>query len=338
MPTRTTRRHPKGRLLSAYLHAIGTAVPEHDIHARLHRLGARRGWPIRARRAAVRPDGRRARASRTAGRCCRPAPTADRRSGPAASTPAIRCPAPAARMAALCRSRARIWRWRRSSARRAGRARRHHAISSSRAAPASSRPGIDQIIAARLGLAPSVERLLIGFMGCYAAVAALRSARHIVRSEPDARVLVVTVELSTLHLQPDDRDRAAAGDAPVRRRRGGGAGHRRAAAASRSAQPFAATLPDSADADPLGHRRHGLRDAPVGRGAGADRARRWPIPAFAARGDRRRDAARSTAGRSMPAGARSSMRSSTRWRSIRRGARRLARGAGARTATCRRRR
>ena len=62
-------------------------------------------------------------------------------------------------------------------------------------------PGIDQIIAARLGLAASVERLLIGFMGCYAAVAALRSARHIVRSQPEARVLVLTIELSTLHLQ-----------------------------------------------------------------------------------------------------------------------------------------
>lgn len=63
-------------------------------------------------------------------------------------------------------------------------------------------PGIDQIIARRLGLAGSIERLLIGFMGCYAAVTALRTARHIVRSDPDARVLVVTVELSTLHLQP----------------------------------------------------------------------------------------------------------------------------------------
>jgi alpha-pyrone synthase len=61
-------------------------------------------------------------------------------------------------------------------------------------------PGIDQIIAARLGLSPSVERLLIGFMGCYAAVTALRSAWHIVRSQPEARVLVVTVELSSLHL------------------------------------------------------------------------------------------------------------------------------------------
>ncbi len=62
-------------------------------------------------------------------------------------------------------------------------------------------PGIDQIIARKIGLSSSVERLLIGFMGCYAAIVALRSARHIVRSDPDARVLVVTVELSTLHLQ-----------------------------------------------------------------------------------------------------------------------------------------
>lgn len=64
-------------------------------------------------------------------------------------------------------------------------------------------PGIDQILCARLGLVASVERTLIGFMGCYAAVTALKTARHIVRSEPLARVLVVTVELSTLHLQPD---------------------------------------------------------------------------------------------------------------------------------------
>jgi alpha-pyrone synthase len=64
-------------------------------------------------------------------------------------------------------------------------------------------PGIDQILARRLGLSPQVERTLIGFMGCYAAVTALRTAWHIVRSQPDARVLVVTVELCSLHLQPE---------------------------------------------------------------------------------------------------------------------------------------
>lgn len=62
-------------------------------------------------------------------------------------------------------------------------------------------PGIDQLIARDLGLTDDVERTLIGFMGCYAAISALRTAYHIVRSTPGARVLVVTVELSTLHLQ-----------------------------------------------------------------------------------------------------------------------------------------
>ena len=63
-------------------------------------------------------------------------------------------------------------------------------------------PGIDQIIADALGIA-GVERTLVGFMGCYAAVTALRTARHIVRSEPAAKVLVIAVELSSLHLQPE---------------------------------------------------------------------------------------------------------------------------------------
>ncbi len=65
-------------------------------------------------------------------------------------------------------------------------------------------PGIDQIIARELGLPGTVERTLIGFMGCYAAVAALRTAHHIARSDPRARILVVAVELSTLHLQDVD--------------------------------------------------------------------------------------------------------------------------------------
>ncbi|HYN45459.1 MAG TPA: type III polyketide synthase [Allosphingosinicella sp.] len=61
-------------------------------------------------------------------------------------------------------------------------------------------PGVDQIIARELGM-PGVERTLVGYMGCYAAVSALRTAYHIVRSEPEARVLAVTVELCSLHLQ-----------------------------------------------------------------------------------------------------------------------------------------
>ncbi len=64
-----------------------------------------------------------------------------------------------------------------------------------------SAPGLDLQIARRLGLRADVERTLVGFMGCAAAVPALRAARHIVRSEPCARVLVVCCELSSLHLQ-----------------------------------------------------------------------------------------------------------------------------------------
>ena len=62
-------------------------------------------------------------------------------------------------------------------------------------------PGLDQAIVERAGLDPGVERTVVGFMGCYAAVNSLRLAHHIVRSEPAARVLVVNLELCTLHFQ-----------------------------------------------------------------------------------------------------------------------------------------
>lgn len=64
-----------------------------------------------------------------------------------------------------------------------------------------SAPGIDHEVVAQCGLPDGVERTMIGFMGCFAAINALRLARHIVRSEPEARVLVLCVELCTLHLQ-----------------------------------------------------------------------------------------------------------------------------------------
>jgi predicted naringenin-chalcone synthase len=62
-------------------------------------------------------------------------------------------------------------------------------------------PGVDLALIERLALGPRTERTMVGFMGCYAAINALRLARHIVRSEPEARVLVVCLELCTLHLQ-----------------------------------------------------------------------------------------------------------------------------------------
>jgi alpha-pyrone synthase len=62
-------------------------------------------------------------------------------------------------------------------------------------------PGVDLALVERLALDPGLERTTVGFMGCHAAINALRLARHIVRSEPDARVLVICLELCTLHLQ-----------------------------------------------------------------------------------------------------------------------------------------
>ncbi len=62
-------------------------------------------------------------------------------------------------------------------------------------------PGLDLELIDRLALSRRIERTSIGFMGCYAAINALRLARHVVRSEPDARVLIVSLELCTLHLQ-----------------------------------------------------------------------------------------------------------------------------------------
>jgi alpha-pyrone synthase len=62
-------------------------------------------------------------------------------------------------------------------------------------------PGIDIEIIEHYKLKSSVERTIIGFMGCYAAINALKAAHHIVRSEKSANVLIVNIELCTLHLQ-----------------------------------------------------------------------------------------------------------------------------------------
>ncbi len=62
-------------------------------------------------------------------------------------------------------------------------------------------PGLDFDILDHLGLDTTVERTVIGFMGCYAAINGLKQARHIVRSEPTAKVLMVNLELCTLHFQ-----------------------------------------------------------------------------------------------------------------------------------------
>ncbi len=64
-----------------------------------------------------------------------------------------------------------------------------------------SAPGVDLELVERCGLKSTVERTMIGFMGCYAAINALKIARHIIRSEPQSKVLVISLELCTLHMK-----------------------------------------------------------------------------------------------------------------------------------------
>ncbi|MHA7175720.1 type III polyketide synthase [Arthrobacter sp. Sr24] len=62
-------------------------------------------------------------------------------------------------------------------------------------------PGPDYKIVRALGLNPSVQRYHLGFMGCYAAFPALRAAKSFCEADPNAVVLVVSVELCSLHVR-----------------------------------------------------------------------------------------------------------------------------------------
>ena len=63
-------------------------------------------------------------------------------------------------------------------------------------------PGLDIAISDQLNLSPNVERIQIGFMGCSALFNAWRTAAAIVSGAPEARVLIVCVEVCSIHLQP----------------------------------------------------------------------------------------------------------------------------------------
>ena len=62
-------------------------------------------------------------------------------------------------------------------------------------------PGLDVDLVERLGLAPTVRRTVVGFMGCFGAIIGLRSALGVTRAEPGAIGLVVCLELCSLHLR-----------------------------------------------------------------------------------------------------------------------------------------
>lgn len=64
-----------------------------------------------------------------------------------------------------------------------------------------SAPGLDIQLIQQLSLPTDIQRSAINFMGCYAGIHALKQADAICKSTPAARVLIVDVELCTLHFQ-----------------------------------------------------------------------------------------------------------------------------------------
>lgn len=64
-----------------------------------------------------------------------------------------------------------------------------------------SAPGLDLELIELLDLPKNIYRSSINFMGCYAAIHALKMANAICQSESNARVMIVCTELCTLHFQ-----------------------------------------------------------------------------------------------------------------------------------------
>ncbi|MDX9975696.1 MAG: type III polyketide synthase [FCB group bacterium] len=60
-------------------------------------------------------------------------------------------------------------------------------------------PGVDIAIIKQLGLASTVQRTHVGFMGCHGALNGLRVARGFAESDPNACVLLCAVEVCSLH-------------------------------------------------------------------------------------------------------------------------------------------
>ncbi|MBM7369528.1 type III polyketide synthase [Gordonia hydrophobica] len=60
-------------------------------------------------------------------------------------------------------------------------------------------PGVDVAVITELGLAPTVHRVIINFMGCAAAINGISTATDHVRANPDSRALLICLELSSVN-------------------------------------------------------------------------------------------------------------------------------------------
>ena len=74
-----------------------------------------------------------------------------------------------------------------------------------------SAPGLDIALVEELKLNPTINRTSVNFMGCYAAIHAMKQADMISKINPKAVILIVCTELCTLHFQKDfDKDNIGA--------------------------------------------------------------------------------------------------------------------------------
>jgi predicted naringenin-chalcone synthase len=66
-----------------------------------------------------------------------------------------------------------------------------------------SAPGLDLQVVELLNLPKNIYRSSVNFMGCYAAIHALKMADAICKTEANSKVLIVCTELCTLHFQKE---------------------------------------------------------------------------------------------------------------------------------------
>ncbi|WP_429421969.1 type III polyketide synthase [Nocardia sp. GAS34] len=65
-------------------------------------------------------------------------------------------------------------------------------------------PGVDVAVVKQLGLSPEIGRVMVNFMGCAAAMNAMRTAVDFVRAHPDKKALVICLELSSVNAVFED--------------------------------------------------------------------------------------------------------------------------------------
>ncbi|APE35294.1 type III polyketide synthase [Nocardia mangyaensis] len=65
-------------------------------------------------------------------------------------------------------------------------------------------PGVDVAVVKQLALSPTVNRMIVNFMGCAAAMNGIRTAVDYVRAHPDKKSMVLCIEVSSVNAVFDD--------------------------------------------------------------------------------------------------------------------------------------